>query len=101
MNSILIPAATAAMFGYMLWLVVFRLRHDRVRTERRLTKGRFAFSPKHRLRFLLTRSFEPADEEPEWQEPLLSKLSATGGESSGVPEPTKSETPRVSAAQAD
>lgn len=71
----IIPAATASMFGYMLWLLVFRLRRDRIRTERSLTRGRSAFRPKDRMRFLLKRTFGVAEATPEWADPLLSKLA--------------------------
>ena len=70
----LIPAATAAMLGYMLWSTVFRLRHDRVRTERDLTRGKFAFRARERVRLLLSRSFRIADDKAEWEDPLLSTL---------------------------
>ena len=53
-----IPAATAAMFGYMIWLAVFRMRRDRVWSEREQSRGKFAFRPRERLRFLLHRSFD-------------------------------------------
>jgi hypothetical protein len=71
----LIPAATAAMLGYVFWLAVFRLRRERVRSERELSRGKFAFRPKERLRFLLGRSFGVTKEKPEWEDPLVSRLS--------------------------
>jgi hypothetical protein len=64
------------MLGYMVWLVTFRLRRERVATERELTRGKRAFSrPKQRLRFLLHRSFRVPEEMAEWEEPLVSTLA--------------------------
>ena len=71
-----VSAATAAMFGYMLWSTLFRLRHDRVKTQRSQTRGKFAFRTKERARFLLNRSFNVAEDKPEWEEPLVSRLNA-------------------------
>ena len=68
-------ALTAAMSGYMVWLLVFRLRRDRVLAQRNLTRGRFAFQPKERLRFLLRRSFDVLPERPEWEDQLVSGLA--------------------------
>jgi hypothetical protein len=68
-------AITAAMSGYMVWLLVFRLRRDRVLAQRDLTRGKFAFRPKDRLRFLLKRSFDVPAEKPEWEDRLVSGLS--------------------------
>ncbi|HEY0012292.1 MAG TPA: hypothetical protein VGB79_05510 [Allosphingosinicella sp.] len=71
-----IPALTLGMLGYMVWLVTFRLRRERVATERALTRGKRAFSrPKQRLRFLLHRSYRLPEERPEWEEPLVSTLA--------------------------
>ena len=71
-----IPALTLGMLGYMVWLVTFRLRRERVATERELTRGKRSFSrPKQRLRFLLHRSFRLPDEKPDWEEPLVSSLA--------------------------
>ena len=71
----LVSAATAAMFGFMLWSTLFRLRHDRVRTQRSLTRGKFAFRTRERARFLLNRSFDVTKDKPEWEDPLVSKLN--------------------------
>ena len=71
----LIPAATAAMIAYVFWLAVFRLRRERVKSERELSRGKHAFRPKDRLRFLLGRSFGVSPERPEWEEPLVSRLT--------------------------
>ena len=71
----LIAAVTAAMLVYMGWLVVFRLRHDRVKTERAVTRGKYAFRPKERLRFLLGRSFDVSQDKPEWEDSLVSSLN--------------------------
>ncbi len=76
-------AITAAMSGYMVWLVVFRLRRDRVLAERDLTRGKFAFRPKDRVRFLLKRSFDVPQERPEWEDRLVSGLAATEDQPAG------------------
>jgi hypothetical protein len=68
-------AITAAMSGYMAWLLVFRLRRDRVLAQRDLTRGKFAFRPKDRLRYLLKRSFDVPPERPDWEDRLVSGLS--------------------------
>jgi hypothetical protein len=71
-----LPALTLSMLGYMVWLVTFKLRRERVATERETTRGKRAFSrPKQRLRFLLHRSFQVPEEKPEWEEPLVSTLA--------------------------
>lgn len=70
-----IAAATAVMCAYLFWMVVFRLRRDRVLSERERSRGKHAFRPKDRLRFLLGRSFNVADDKPEWEEPLVSRLA--------------------------
>lgn len=71
----LLPAVTAGMLGYMMWLAAFRLRVDRVKTERTLSRGKHAFRPKERARFLLARSFHLSNEKPSWEEDLLTALS--------------------------
>lgn len=71
----LIPAAIIIMSGYMVWLLVFRLRRDRVHAERNLTRGKFAFQPKDRARFLLNRAFKVPEKEAGWEEPVVSSLS--------------------------
>ena len=75
----LISSVTAAMIGYMAWRLLFHMRRDRIHTERKLTRGRFAFRPKERLRFLLRRSFDVSPEEPAWEDPLLSSLARIPG----------------------
>lgn len=70
-----LAAVTVAMSGYMVWLLLFRLRHDRVRAQRNLTRGKFALRPKDRLRFLLKRSFAVSEEKPEWEDRLMSSLT--------------------------
>ena len=71
-----LPALTIGMLGYMVWLVTFRLRRERVATEREQTRGKRAFArPKQRVRFLLNRSFRLPEERPEWEEPLVSSLA--------------------------
>jgi len=70
----LVSAATAAMLAYMLWSTLFRLRHDRVRTQRSLTRGKFAFRTRERARFLLKRSFDVVNDKPDWEDPLISSL---------------------------
>jgi hypothetical protein len=71
-----IPAAIALMSGYMAWLMVFRMRRDRVHAERRLTRGKIAFQPKDRARFLLNKSFKLPEERTPWEEALVSDLAA-------------------------
>ena len=60
----------------MVWLLVFRLRRDRVHAERKLTRGKFAFQPRDRARLLLNKSFDIPEEEAEWEEPVVSSLAA-------------------------
>jgi hypothetical protein len=72
---ILIPSLVVGMLGFMFWRAAVRLRHDRVRTERELTRGRHGFTPRQRIRFLLERAFHVrADDEPDWQTELKSSL---------------------------
>ena len=71
----LLAAATLTMMGYMLWVTMFHLRRDRVRGEREASRGRFAFRPRERLGLLLKRAFRPSAENPQWEDPLLSRLS--------------------------
>ena len=88
----LISSVTAAMIGYMAWRLLFHMRRDRIHTERKLTRGRFAFRPKERLRFLLHRSFDVAPDQPEWEVSLLSSLARI---------PAGSRRPRPAAASDD
>lgn len=70
-----IPTLTLSMIAYMIWLVVFRLRRERVSTERAMSRGKRAFRPKERVRFLLQRAFELPADSPEWERPLVSSLA--------------------------
>lgn len=72
-----IQAATVLMFLGMLWLAFVRLRPDRVTTKRRLTRGKFAFRPRERMRLLLNSSFKLPEDRPEWEDPLVARLAAT------------------------
>lgn len=69
-----LAAAIAAMWGYILWLTL-RLRRDRVKTQRELTRGRFAFRRRDRIRFLLGRAFGAAPDRPEWEEAMLARMN--------------------------
>lgn len=69
-----LASATLIMAGYIIWAVVFRLRHDRVKSQRQRSRGKFAFRAKERARFLLGRSFPLSENKPEWEDPLVSKL---------------------------
>jgi len=68
-----LAAAIAAMWGYILWLTL-RLRHDRVKTQREQTRGRFAFRRRDRIRFLLGRAFGTVPDSPEWEDALLARM---------------------------
>ena len=70
----LLAVSIAAMWAYILWLT-FRLRRDRVKTEREQTRGRFAFRPRDRMRFLLKRSFATTPDKPDWEDLLVSRLA--------------------------
>ena len=70
----LLTAASATMLGFMAWTAVFRMRPDRVRAQRRLTRGKFAFRPRERTRFLLGQAFQVSKDKPEWEDPLVSSL---------------------------
>jgi hypothetical protein len=74
---------TALMLGFIAWSAVFRLRRDRVRTQRTLSRGKFAFRPKERARFLLERSFPIPEAKPHWEGPLVASLP--GDASQAVP----------------
>lgn len=72
----LLPVVTLAMFAYVFWLAAFRMRRDRVWSERERNRGRFVLRrPKQRLRFLLGRSFDVARDKPDWEEPLVTSLA--------------------------
>lgn len=81
MNYVL-AAAIAAMWGYIV-LLTLRLRHDRVKTQREQTRGRFAFRRRDRARFLLGRAFGKAPDRPEWEAALLDRMNQ--GASSQTP----------------
>ena len=70
----LLPAMTAGMLGYMAWLLVFRLRRDRIAGERALRRSRFAFRARERLRLLFRRAYKLPEQRPEWEEPLVESL---------------------------
>jgi hypothetical protein len=70
-----LAAATLTMLGYMLGVTIFRMRRDRVLAEREVTRGKSAFRPRERARFLLDRAFRPATEKPDWEDALVSRLS--------------------------
>ncbi len=72
---IFLAGATTAMLGFMLWQATFRMRRDRVAAQRELSRGKHAFRPKERMRFLLNRAFGTVDDKAEWEEPLVSRLS--------------------------
>jgi hypothetical protein len=69
----LLAAAIAAMWIYIVVLTL-RLRRDRVKTQREQTRGKFAFRPRDRVRFLLARSFGIIPEKPEWEDKLIARL---------------------------
>ena len=79
----LVPVLTALMLGYMAWAIVFRMRRDRIRTERELTRGKATFRPMHRMQFLLRRSFEPPQDSPAWERDLVGSV----GEAAAAPSP--------------
>ena len=82
------------MLGYMYWLLVFRLRRDRVKAERERTRGKFAFRrPRDRVRFLLKRTFNPAPDKPEWEDALLSSLAEAPADSATGEEPGRNAPP--------
>lgn len=70
----LIPFIVLAMLAYMFWRLAVRLRPDRIRAERELTRGKHAFRPRERIRFLLKRAFHVKEDEPPWQSELKSTL---------------------------
>lgn len=81
-----LAAAVLAMMGYMIGVTMFRMRRDRVFAQREVTRGKFAFRPKERLRLLLNRAFLPPAETAPWEEALVSRLATT----SAGPRPRKS-----------
>jgi len=78
--NLLLASATLAMMGYMLWVTMFRLRRDRVLSAREVTRGKFAFRPRERVRLLLNRAFRPTVEKPQWEEDLIARLSRRQGD---------------------
>ena len=71
----LLAVATLGMMAYVFWLATFRMRRERIWSEREQNRGKFAFRRKDRLRFLLGRSFGVAPDKPEWEEPLVASLA--------------------------
>jgi hypothetical protein len=69
-----IPVLIVMMLTYMFWSVGFRLRRDRLREARSEDRSALIFSRRHRIRYLLSRAFDPAPEEPDWQPELVSRL---------------------------
>ncbi|WP_129794223.1 hypothetical protein [Sphingosinicella sp. CPCC 101087] len=67
--------STIAMLAYMFWRTAFHMRRDRIAATRELTRGKFAFRPKERARFLLNRAFRVSDEKAEWEDLVVSRLS--------------------------
>ena len=70
----IIPFLVIGMLAYMFWRTAAQMRRDRVRHERETTRGRHAFTPKHRLRFLLNRASRTGEDEPGWQAELRGSL---------------------------
>ena len=70
----LLAAATSIMLGYMFWSTAFRMRRDRISAERSLTRGKHAFRPRERARFLLGKAFPLPDEQSQWEHPLVLTL---------------------------
>lgn len=77
----LLPAAVLAMVGYMFWRAAYGMRKERVLNQREATRGKHAFTRRHRARMLLQRAFG-STEDPNWQPELLELL---GAKSSGRP----------------
>jgi hypothetical protein len=78
----MIPLAVLAMLAFMFVKVALMLRRDRIRTERERTRGKHAFTPKHRARFLLDRAFRPKFDEQTTQQ-LLAVLDQVPGKQAG------------------
>ena len=74
MNYVL-AASVLAMMGYMIGVTWLRMRRDRVFAQREVTRGKYAFRPKERARFLLSRAFHPPAETAPWEETLVSRLA--------------------------
>ena len=67
-------ASVLAMMGYMIGVTWLRMRRDRVFAQREITRGKYAFRPKERVRFLLGRAFHPPADTAPWEETLVSRL---------------------------
>lgn len=80
----LLATATAAMTGTIFWMAAYRMRPERVRSERERTRGKHAFRPKERAKFLLSRSFAVPPDTPDWADPLVTQIG-------DVPAPLASE----------
>jgi hypothetical protein len=72
----IVPVLTISMLAYMGWALIFRMRRDRVRTQRERRRGMSTFRPKERARFLLRKSFPPVEQKAEWEEPLVASLTS-------------------------
>lgn len=83
----IIPVLTLAMLAFVFWRAAFSMRRDRVRAERELHRGKFAFRPKERARFLLSRSFHVAKDKPEWEDPLVTRLAEVPAPAAEAPPP--------------
>ena len=62
----LLPPAVIAMLAYMFWRTAVQMRRDRVLREREATRGKNAFTPLHRARYVLRKAFQPRADEPQW-----------------------------------
>lgn len=71
----ILAVTTLAMLAYVFWLAAFRMRRERIWSQRTSNRGKFAFRRKDRLRFLLGRSFTVAPDKPEWEESLVASLA--------------------------
>ena len=78
MIYLVLAAAVLGMFGYMFWGAAYAMRKERVRNQREATRGRHAFTRKHRARMLLRRAFGDP-EEPVWQPAMLERLGGRTG----------------------
>jgi hypothetical protein len=82
----LVPVLTLSMLAYMAYVTLFRLRRDRVVTQRERMRGRSTFRPKERARFLLRKSFPPVEEKAPWEEPLVASLTQAAATAPAEPE---------------
>jgi hypothetical protein len=82
------------MLAYMAWAVLFRMRRDRVSTQRERMRGMSTFRPREKVRFLLRKSFPPVEQKAEWEEPLVASL--TQAAATAAPEDSSAaDTPRT------